>query len=358
MNSVYSIQYNLGFHVKRIFLAARIRGRWRPHPIDVPIDPPSQRRAALPWIVLATIAVAAILAWLTLTRGAGVPARSASSEHHALVPFHELEIGGAADVVLVQGGAEAIDVDDTDGASVHAEVIKGRLVVRSHDRRRFWGRLFGHDTRHAPTITIHVRNLDRLSLTGTVKVTVPKLQASTLLIGASGGANLTIDDLTATTLRVEGSGALSAELGGRVDDQYVSISGAGSYNAERLQTATATVSVSGVGNVIVNAQRKLRASISGAGVIEYIGDPQVTENVSGMGRVRRHDSSTPKFRVAMLSYCSREGDGASVSLNSSGAPVIESMSAWTPARTRTSLTRQSRSSPVSIAATSCTDSYA
>jgi len=324
----------------------------------VPIDPPSQRRAALPWIVLATIAVAALLAWLTLTRGTGPPVRTTSSEHHALVSFHELEIGGAADVALVQGGVEAIDVVDADSASVHAEVVKGRLVVRSHDRRRWWGRLLGHDARHAPTITIHVKNLDRLSLTGTVRVTVPRLQASTLRIGASGGAHLTIDDLTATTLRVEGSGALSAELAGRVDDQYVSISGAGSYNAERLQAATATVAVSGVGNVIVNAQRTLRASISGAGLIEYTGDPQVTENVSGMGRVRRHDSSMPKFRVAALAYCSRDGDGASVSLNSSGAPVIGSMSAWIPARNRTSSTRQSRSSPVSIAATSCTDSYA
>lgn len=336
----------------------RIRTPWRLHPIDVPIDPPSQRRAALPWIVLATIAVAAMLAWLTLTRGAGAPGRTGSNDHYALAPFHELEIGGAADVVLVQGDAEAIDVEDVESGSVHAEVVKGRLLVYSSDRRRWWGRLFGNNTRHAPTITIHLRNLDRLSLAGTVKVTVPKLQASTLRIGASGGANLTIDDLTATTLRVEGSGALSAELGGRVDDQYVSISGAGTYNAERLQTATAAVSVSGVGNVIVNAKRSLRASISGAGVIEYIGDPQVTENVSGMGRVRRHESSTPKFRVATLAYCSRDGDGASVSLNSSGAPVIGSMSAWMPARSRTSSTRQSRSSPVSMVATSCTDSYA
>jgi hypothetical protein len=64
--------------------------------------------------------------------------------------------------------------------------------------------------------------------------------------------------------------------------------------------ADTTVSVSGVGNVIVNAQRTLKASISGAGVIEYLGDPQVTEHVSGIGRVRRHDSSTPGMRVASV----------------------------------------------------------
>jgi len=282
-------------------------------------------RSSLPWIVLATIAVSAALAWFTLTRGGGSAGRAPISEHHALAPFHELEIGGAAEVVLIQGPAEAIDVEDVGRATVEANITNGRLVVRSHDRRRWWGRMLGRDTEHAPTITLHVRNLDQLLLTGTVKVTVPRFQASTLRIAASGGANLTIDDLTATTLRVEGSGALSAELGGRVDDQHVSISGAGSYNAERLRATNATISVSGVGNVVVNAEKTLRASISGAGIIEYIGDPQVTEHVSGMGRVRRHDSSAPRMRVA-VAYCKRVDEGTSVSLNSNGPPVTGSMS--------------------------------
>jgi hypothetical protein len=44
-------------------------------------------------------------------------------------------------------------------------------------------RIFGHETSHAPTITIHLRNLDRLPLTGTVKVAAPRLQAQSLRIG-------------------------------------------------------------------------------------------------------------------------------------------------------------------------------
>jgi hypothetical protein len=50
--------------------------------------------------------------------------------------------------------------------------------------------------------------------------------------------------------------------------------------------------VSGVGNVIVHADRTLRASISGAGVIEYAGNPTVTEHVSGIGRVKRREPQT------------------------------------------------------------------
>jgi len=317
----------------------------------------AMRRSALPWIILATVAVSAALAWFTLTRGGGASARTPVIEHHELASFRDLEIGGAAEVLLVQGPAEAIDVDGVGHATVEANVSKGRLVIRSRDRRRWWNRIFRHEASHAPAITIHVRNLDRLLLTGTVKVTVPRFQAQSLRIAASGGATLTIDDLSAASLTVDGSGALSAELGGRVDEQHVSISGAGSYNGERLKARDSTVSVSGVGNVIVNAERTLKASISGAGIIEYIGDPQVTEHVSGMGRVKRHDSSTPGMRVAS-GYCNRADAGASASLNSRGPPVSGSMSPWIPMRNRTSSTRQSRSSPASIATTSRTDSYA
>src|SRR4051812_1992485 len=192
------------------------------------------RPSALPWIILATVAVSAALAWFTLTRGGVAAGRAPPVEHHELASFHELEVGGAAEVLLVQGTAEAIDVDDVGHATVEASVSKGRLVVRARDRRRWWNRLFGHETSHAPMITLHLRNLDRLLLTGTVKVAAPRLKAQSLRIGASGGANLTIDDLSATILTVDGSGALSAELGGRVDQQHISISGAGSYNAERL----------------------------------------------------------------------------------------------------------------------------
>ena len=195
-------------------------------------------RSSLPWLVLGAIALSAALAWFTLTRGASVGVSSAL-ERHDLPPFHELEIGGAADVTLLQGDAEAVEVEP-----------QARAIV-----------------------------------------------------------------------------------------------------------VEAIVSVSGVGNVIVHAERKLRASISGAGNIEYVGDPEVTEDVSGIGQVKRRNSTaTPGMRIAADQWRDST-DAAPASLNSSGPPVDGSMSAWTAGRTWTCETRQSRSNPTSIAATSCTVSY-
>ena len=274
-------------------------------------------RSSLPWLVVGAVIVAAVLAWLALSRGTGAGSSKADeTEHHPLAPFSEIEVGGTAEIVLIQGPVDAIDVDAAPRTVVEATVSNGRLVIHARDGRRWWNKWFGHRGSEGSAITVHLRTLDRLALTGNVSVSAPRLETKSLRIAASGGATLSIDDLQATTLRVDGSGALKADVAGRVDSEHVSISGAGTYRAERLRAAEATVSVSGVGNVVVNVERKLRANISGAGLIEYVGDPQVVESVSGIGRVRRRDqSAVPGMRVASLS-----------SLKNRGACVTGSMS--------------------------------
>jgi hypothetical protein len=256
-------------------------------------------RSSLPWLVLGAIFVAAVLAWFTLTRGDNAPSASANAERYPLAPFHEIDIGGQADVTLVQGDLEAIDADVSGRGRVEANVADGRLSVHAFDRRRFFDGLFGHRKAEPSAIRIHLRNLDKLGLGGNVNVSIPRLRTTALRINASGGATLTIGDLQATTLTVDGSGALKAEVKGRVEDEHVSISGAGSFSAEGLRANHATVSVSGVGKVAVHAEQTLRADISGAGLIEYAGNPQVTEHVSGIGRVKRIESTAvPGMRIA------------------------------------------------------------
>lgn len=316
-------------------------------------------RTSLPWLILATVVVSAALAWWTLTRSIGVPPPSRVT-HEDLAPFHEIEVGGTAAVTLLQSDGESIDVEASGRATrVDAGLTAGRLVIRARDRRRWWSGLFGHRMPATPHVTVRFRNLDALALTGNVKLDAPRLATSSLRIVASGGSSLTIGDLRATSLRVDGSGALNAHLAGSVADERVSISGAGSYTAEHLTATHAHVSVSGVGKVLLHAERTLDARISGAGVIEYTGNPEVTEQVSGIGRVRRKeaDSASGTRASADPGQWSGAPDEAPSFLKNNDVPVTGSMSACTPGTIRTSATRQSRSNASSIAATSWTVSY-
>ena len=255
------------------------------------------RRALLPLLILGCVAIAAALAWLMLdhARMPRVPAAStaATLQTRSVPPFHRIEVGGVADVTLVQGDAESVEMSvPAGGTPVDAAVRNGSLVVAGRDRPRTWFWLFGSGSKEpASRITIRFRTLDAIALSGAVKLDAGTLRAHTLEIAASGGSSLRIEQLDAERLRVAGSGALDAKIAGRVVDETVAISGAGSYRAERLHADHASVDVSGIGSVVVDAGKTLRATISGAGSIEYLGDPRVSQHVSGIGSVRRRPSA-------------------------------------------------------------------
>ena len=91
-------------------------------------------------------------------------------------------------------------------------------------------------------------------------------------------------------------------IAGSVDDQAISLSGAGDFRAANLVSDTAKVTVAGAGRVVVNARRTLRVSLSGAGSVEYLGNPELTQSVSGLGRIKRRDADADaghtRFRLA------------------------------------------------------------
>ena len=254
------------------------------------------RRVLLPVVILASVAVAALLTWLTLSTASfgtraqrtDVAATRTEPVNRALPPFARLDVSGTAEVMLVQGAAESVSVaaDGRRHGRIDAEVRDGTLFVRSTDNSRWWDMLFGGGGR-TPQVVVTFRDLTAIAAAGNVKLSVGSLKADAIAIAGAGGTSIRIDDLAARSLNLSGAGALKADIAGRVTDQTVTISGAGDYRGSRLASENATVNVAGAGQVVVRAEKTLKASISGAGSVEYIGDPQVTERISGAGRVRR-----------------------------------------------------------------------
>jgi hypothetical protein len=63
------------------------------------------------------------------------------------------------------------------------------------------------------------------------------------------------------------------------------MSGLGNYNAGDLESADATVTLTGAGSATVWAEHTLNVKISGAGNVSYYGSPQVSQSISGAGAV-------------------------------------------------------------------------
>ncbi len=250
------------------------------------------RRFSLPIVILLSIAIAACLTGLALAQS---PDRKdePQAESSPLGPFKRIEISGSAVLTLVQdtNGPLVATVPQTSGAQVNVKVQKETLIIKAADGSRWWSNLFGRGPAGTAQITVHFKNLEGIDAAGAVRINARSIQVPALSIQGSGGTTLQIDDLRADTLSVDGSGGLKAELAGQVTNQRLSISGAADYQAAKLVSDNATVEVSGAGKIVVHARNKLQVSDSGAGVVEYIGDPVVRESISGAGRVKRRESA-------------------------------------------------------------------
>jgi len=245
------------------------------------------RRLLLPLAILAAVLAALGLAWAAL-HGGDTDGERVSAEPIMVGEFRHVEVSGHADVVLVQGATEAVEVEASPRrhARVRVRSQGGTLKISAGEDARWWAGLFGGSARPA-RITIRFRDLESLSFSGALRVTADGVKAERLVVRASGAASVRMEGVDVAALRFVGSGAVKAEMTGRAAEQEVSISGAGAYRAARLVSERADVKVSGAGKVVVNAARSLDASISGAGAIDYHGNPQVRQRISGAGRIRQ-----------------------------------------------------------------------
>jgi hypothetical protein len=254
------------------------------------------KRLALPIVLVLLIAAAVAAAWYVLDRGfrGGAAERGGEvvAEQRALPPFTRLAVGGVADLTLVQGTSESVsfEVPAKQKGRVRIEVRDGTLQIGSTGSSGFFGFLFGGSARPLRA-TITFRSLEAVDVSGAVKIRADGWKADALKIAVSGEGALRIAGLDVRELVLSASGAVKAELAGRATDQRIAISGAGKYHAPDLASENARVAVSGAGKVLVNAAKTLKIAISGAGSVEYVGDPKVTQDISGVGKVRRRETA-------------------------------------------------------------------
>ena len=83
-------------------------------------------------------------------------------------------------------------------------------------------------------------------------------------------------------------------LSGTVDSQVVTISGTGEYDGENLESTTAEIAVDGAGDAVVRVSSQLDVTIRGVGSVEYIGNPEVDQNIRGP--VRSSDADDGRGR--------------------------------------------------------------
>ena len=125
------------------------------------------------------------------------------------------------------------------------------------------------------------------NISPTKGITIIVCSGSLRDVRLNGAVNLTASNLSSQDLKLESNGASSITADGSVTNLEVNLSGASKLHAKSLQTQVSTLSLNGASYADVTVSDTLSASISGAGLLTYSGNPKsVKDRISGAGRIQ------------------------------------------------------------------------
>jgi hypothetical protein len=136
--------------------------------------------------------------------------------------------------------------------------------------------------------TFHVRTTRSVHPSDSIKLSLssPSRESASL----SGASRFTASQLSGPRFSLTTAGASKTTLDGNVEELIASMTGASELRAESLQTRTAEIEVTGAGSARVNVRDTLKASITGAGKVEYSGNPaHVERQITGAGSIKKRD---------------------------------------------------------------------
>jgi hypothetical protein len=201
-------------------------------------------------------------------------------EKRAISNYSEVTLAGIGNLVIEEAETEGLVIHAEENLIqyIRAEVNQNRLVI---------GVQPGITLQPSKPITyrVRVKKIEGIHLTGSGSIEANGLNARKLTVDMGGSGHIKILKLDANGVTTQLTGSGDVELAGDVEEQALTISGAGAYKAPKLHSGIAKVKISGSGSAIVMVTNRLDIDISGSGAVHYKGDPEVNQNISGSGQV-------------------------------------------------------------------------
>lgn len=194
--------------------------------------------------------------------------------------FKNIDVGSVMKVYLKQGDKYEVKVEAEDNIMDLIEVKK------DGDKLEFG---FRNNTSLNPTkdiiIYITAPDFHELSASGAGGyVSQGTIKTSEISLDLSGATKVKLA-LDVTSVKVDASGASEIILSGNTNSLDVDGSGSTDISAFDLKSQMVNIGISGAGSAQVQAEKNLKVEISGAAHVVYKGNPTVTKDISGAGRV-------------------------------------------------------------------------
>ena len=210
------------------------------------------------------------------------------SETRGVRDFQRVVLKDYGTLAITQGDEESLTIEtEADFISnVETEVKDETLYIGIS--AGWWDKVvhyFSGLVKKQIAYTLSVKRLTAVTVLGTARVSVGDLQTDRLAVTLGGAGDINITALTAELLEANLRGAGRIKVAGQVVEQKVTMGGAGNYDAAKLESKTARVDLGGVGKATVWAVEELEIELRGLGTVNYIGEPEVKQNVYGLGKV-------------------------------------------------------------------------
>ncbi len=207
------------------------------------------------------------------------------TEERSVAAFTMIEAEFPGDVVLVQGASPMVKAQARENIinDLYTTVDNGILKIKLRNGLRL-------TTGTSLKVYVTIPVIKRISLMGSGNVTADQVRSSDLDIELTGSGNMVIGKLEADNVYGELSGSGNMTFNGG-STRYLAfrLTGSGDLRAEHFSAVDAELSLTGSGSATVRASNTLKAVISGSGNINYYGNPEVTKNVTGSGRLKKKD---------------------------------------------------------------------
>jgi hypothetical protein len=190
------------------------------------------------------------------------------SERREVQPFDSIDMEGAAKLEITIGEPVSVQISGHEKAVSRMETEVRGNTLHIKGRARDW---------------VIRDNSSRL----TIQITLPRLESLEL----QGGNDVRLAGLRGGDTTIKAAGAANINGDGQLDQLTVRMTGAGHADLSKLAAVDATVTVDGVGSVIVNASESLDATMNGVGAIFYTGAPtKVNTRMNGLGTIAQRGS--------------------------------------------------------------------
>ncbi|HJP63187.1 MAG TPA: head GIN domain-containing protein [Mucilaginibacter sp.] len=209
---------------------------------------------------------------------------SAQGQSRSVSGFNAISSGGPFNVHVKIDGNESLKIDaDNDIINDIETTVEGNtLKIKFKDREnRHWNN-------RKVDIYVEAKSLNALANAGSGSLRVEGVvsggNVKTILSG-SGDISTAVK---ADQLRTVISGSGSIKITGSAGEAQIVVTGSGQVEGSDLKTNSVSATITGSGNIHVQAEKSVSGHITGSGNVIYSGSASITDvRTTGSGRVSR-----------------------------------------------------------------------